>query len=469
MCPGLGPCWADGTTMAMWVAFVVAAGCACLVATAGGITALNVDEDERGAVAVPTVSISALCCLICIGLSIAWGVTMQEEWEALGQPLPPPEPPAPPSPSPPVINPPPQPRGPPPPLPPAPLTKTLLHRDKICEDGSMATGDLDLDTCAHNAFAAGATCIAHVPNGCWICDSCTPIIDYPDGDLYELSADYSPPTPLSPQPPAPAFYEEGHQPVQPVVGDAITIVADAGSATSAPAARRLRPGDDLRRARAGVAGRKGRFAVWLSQSKCYICDSREAEGVPGNTLYEWKRAYSPPSPPPPNPSAPPVAPEASPPPELCGSDSIAGQQKRFDFGGLMVDSGEEKGKRLGCEGNATSYVCQSVALSVVPGHPLCIINPDCIDVSEFKALAQDLFVTNLMDLLLELANAIAIFAAYYFASSSLLLLTLAFDMYLTGEAIMVAYQIQPLARPSSTPTASTSSRTTARRAARPTR
>jgi len=352
-----------------------------------------------------------------------------------------------------VINPPPQPRGPPPPLPPAPHTRTLLHSDKICEDGSMATDDLDLDTCAHNAFAAGATCIAHVPNGCWICDACTPIIDYPDGDLYELSADYSPPTPLAPpQPPAPAFYEvkADNSRCMSAVGDAITIVAgDAGSGDfGSGGAEGSDQEDDLVAAcfeQASLAG-KGCFAVWPSQSKCYICDTCEAKAFPGNTLYEWNRAYSPPSPPPPNPSAPPVAPEASPPPELCGSDSIAGEQKRFDFGGLMVDSGEEKGKRLGCEGNATSYVCQSVALSVVPGHPLCINNPDCIDVSEFKALAQDLFVTNLMDLLLELANAIAIFAAFYFASSSLLLITLFFDLYLTYEAIMVAYQIQPLAQ-----------------------
>ena len=73
-------------------------------------------------------------------------------------------------------------------------------------------------------------CVAH---SCWICDSCTPTIDYPDGDLYELSADYSPPTPLAPpQPPAPAFYEvkADNSRCMSAVGDAITIVAgDAGS------------------------------------------------------------------------------------------------------------------------------------------------------------------------------------------------------------------------------------------------
>ena len=93
----------------------------------------------------------------------------------------PPEPPAPP-PSPPVINSPPQPRAAAAAAAGA-LTKTLLHSDKICEDGSMATGDLDLDTCAHNAFAAG---YVHRARAERMLDlrSCTPTIDYPDGDLY---------------------------------------------------------------------------------------------------------------------------------------------------------------------------------------------------------------------------------------------------------------------------------------------
>ena len=41
----------------------------------------------------------------------------------------------------------------------------------------MATGALGLDTCAHNAFAAGAAHINARPNGCWI-STRTPTIDY---------------------------------------------------------------------------------------------------------------------------------------------------------------------------------------------------------------------------------------------------------------------------------------------------
>ena len=369
--------------------------------------------------AVPTISISALCCLICIGLSIAWGVTMQEEWDALGQPLPPPEPPAPPSPSPPVINPPPQPRGPPPLLPPAPLTKTLLHSDKICEDGSMATGDLDLDTCAHNAFAAGATCIAHVPNGCWICDSCTPIIDYPDGDLYELSADYSPPTPLAPpQPPAPAFYEvkaDNSRACLPSAMPSRSWLAMRARATSAPAARRARPGGGSGGGvlRAGVAGREGLLRRLAVAEQVLHLRQLRGEGVPGQHALRVEPGVQPA-----------VAASAHSQRAAGGAGGVAasgtvrlGQhRRRAEALRLRWTDGRFRGRegqapRL--RGERNSYVCQSVALSVVPGHPLCINNPDCIDVSEFKALAQDLFVTNLMDLLLELANAIAIFAAYY--------------------------------------------------------
>ena len=58
-------------------------------------------------------------------------------------------------------------------LPPAPR---LLHSDKICEDGSMATAT---STWTRHRAAATATCRTR------ICDACSPIIDYPDGDLYE--------------------------------------------------------------------------------------------------------------------------------------------------------------------------------------------------------------------------------------------------------------------------------------------